>query len=89
MIRSAVAGSVMSPATVSRSGSSDGLMVRELATTAQPWRGTGDEAGADALRAAGDDGDLLSCSVKVARSAVGECRVAWVRVERRGLYGHP
>ena len=29
-IRSAVAGSAMSPATVSRSGSSDGLIVRAL-----------------------------------------------------------
>ena len=36
MIRPAVAGSAMSPATVSRSGSSDGLIVRALATTAQP-----------------------------------------------------
>src|SRR6516225_9206269 len=34
-IRPAAAGSVMSPATVSRSGSSDGLIVRALATTAQ------------------------------------------------------
>src|SRR6516165_5244927 len=36
MIRSAVAGSAMSPATVSTAGSSDGLIVRALATTAQP-----------------------------------------------------
>src|SRR6202020_3203241 len=36
MIRSAVAGSVMSPATASTSGSSEGAMVRALATTAQP-----------------------------------------------------
>ncbi len=34
-IRPAVAGSAMSPATVSRSGSCDGLIVRALATTAQ------------------------------------------------------
>ena len=39
MIRSAVAGSAMSPSTVSTSGSSDDLIVRALATTAQPcWR---------------------------------------------------
>jgi len=35
-IRAAVAGSVMSSATVSRSGSSDDLIVRAVATTAQP-----------------------------------------------------
>ena len=35
-IRSAVTGSAMSPATVSRSLSSDGLIVRALATTAHP-----------------------------------------------------
>ena len=36
MIRSAVAGFAMSPSTVSTSGSCDGLIVRALATTAQP-----------------------------------------------------
>ena len=36
-IRPAVAGSVMSAATVSRSGSCDDLIVRPLATTAQSW----------------------------------------------------
>ena len=35
-IRPAVAGSVMSPATLSTSGSPDGSIVRALATTAQP-----------------------------------------------------
>src|SRR5580698_2503586 len=35
MIRLAVAGSPMSPATVSRPGSADGLILRALATTAQ------------------------------------------------------
>jgi hypothetical protein len=36
MIRAAVAGSAMSPSTVSTSGSSDGLIVPAVATTAQP-----------------------------------------------------
>jgi hypothetical protein len=35
-IRSAVAGSLTSPATVSTSGSFDGSILSELATTAQP-----------------------------------------------------
>jgi hypothetical protein len=39
MIRSAVAGSETSPATVTSSGSADGSIVTALATTAQPrWR---------------------------------------------------
>ena len=61
MIRSAVAGSAMSPSTVSTSGSSVGFIVRAVATTAQPCRAVrGDQARADALGAAGDDGDLLA-----------------------------
>jgi hypothetical protein len=36
MSRSAVAGSEMSPSTVTRFGSADGLIVRALASTAQP-----------------------------------------------------
>ena len=36
MIRSAVSGLEMSPVTQSRSGRPEGLMVREVATTAQP-----------------------------------------------------
>ena len=58
MIRSAVAGSEMSPATVTMSGPVEGLIVRALTTTAQPcWRYAVHQAGADALRAARDDGD--------------------------------
>src|SRR6266508_3230753 len=57
MIRSVVAGSDTSPSTVSTAGSAAGLIVREVATTAQPPPLVGgDEAGADALRTSGDDG---------------------------------
>jgi hypothetical protein len=52
-----VAGSDTSPSTVSTAGSPAGLIVRDVATTAQPVRG--DEAGADALRTSRDDNDLV------------------------------
>ena len=59
-IRSEVAVSAMSPATVSTSGSSDGLMVSALATTAQPSAAVrGDDRGADAPGPARDDCDRL------------------------------
>ena len=57
--RPAVAGSVMSPATVSRSGSRDGLIVRALATTAQSrLRYPATRPAPMSPGGAGDDGDL-------------------------------
>jgi hypothetical protein len=54
----------MSPVTVTTCRSSDGAMERELATTANPsFRYAVHQAGADALRRAGDDGYFLRTHV--------------------------
>ena len=78
-IRSAVAGSDDVPVDGEHAGSPAGSIVRDAATTAQPRRRyAGDEAGADALGTAGDDGDLavlLAHGCRNCRQPPG--RVVW------------